>query len=221
MAMDEATRAASEILESTSAGVQEPDRSGRPLHYRRAGSRDAWPKTSGAPCSTAARQIEPRARRWCMLLASDRRIEAGAITRMPLRSPSPIGPRARTGVAGEFPRDLGQLRRRADRRPCACTTGLSGAPVDPTLLSTKRSPPSRPWRRCDLLSRALVPSAPDRARQWRPISATARCRAHELRARSGDARRAIAAMEARYRRGPLGSRTLENPATTGVWGYFH
>ncbi|MFL6857021.1 MAG: DNA mismatch repair protein MutS [Allosphingosinicella sp.] len=114
------------------------------------------------------------------------------------------------------PRDLGQLRdglneaRRLHAR-------LAGLPEPPPLLAALLPALTGHGELTDLLSRALVPSPPIEASQGGYIAEGYDAALDALRAAGGEGRRAIAALEARYRQ-QTGVATLKI-RHNGVLGY--
>jgi DNA mismatch repair protein MutS len=121
-------------------------------------------------------------------------------------------------VAGRgSPRDLGQLRDGLSEA-MRLHHWLSAAPDKPALLDRVLPRLTGHGALTDWLTRALVPSPPTERSGGGYIADGYDAALDELRATSGDARRAIAAMEARYR-DETGIATLKI-RHNGVLGYF-
>ncbi|HEX8670080.1 MAG TPA: DNA mismatch repair protein MutS, partial [Allosphingosinicella sp.] len=102
-------------------------------------------------------------------------------------------------VAGRgCPRDLGQLRDGLDQAR-RLHTRLAALPDRPPLLETLLPSLTGHGELVDLLSRALVPSPPIDAAQGGYIAEGYDAALDDLRATGGEGRRAIAALETRYR----------------------
>ena len=213
MAMDEATRASLEILESTSGGragslVGAVDRC-----VSGAGSR-LLAEDLSAPLLDAA-AIE--ARLALVQFWRDRPIERAQL-RDALRAIPDLGRALGRVVAGRgSPRDLGQLRDGLSEA-MRLHHWLRGAPDRPALLDDVLDRLTGHGALTDWLARALVPSPPTERSGGGYIADGYDAALDELRATSGDARRAIAAMEARYR-DETGIATLKI-RHNGVLGYF-
>ena len=213
MAMDEATRASLEILESTTGG-----RSGSLIGavdrcVTGAGSRLLAEDLSAPLLDVAA--IE--ARLALVQFWRDRPIERAQL-RDGLRAIPDLGRALGRVVAGRgSPRDLGQLRDGLSEA-MRLHRWLSGAPDRPALLNDMLAHLTGHGALTDLLGRALVPSPPTERSNGGYIADGYDAALDELRATSGDARRAIAAMEARYR-DETGITTLKI-RHNGVLGYF-
>jgi DNA mismatch repair protein MutS len=213
MAMDEATRASLEILESTTGGragslIGAVDRC-----VTGAGSR-LLAEDLSAPLLDAA-AIE--ARLALVQFWRDRPIERAQL-RENLRAIPDLGRALGRVVAGRgSPRDLGQLRDGLTEA-ARLHHWLSGAPDRPALLDQVLARLTGHGALTDLLARALVPSPPTERGNGGFIADGYDAALDELRATSGDARRAIAAMEARYR-DETGIATLKI-RHNGVLGYF-
>ena len=213
MAMDAATRASLEILESTTGGragslIGAVDRC-----VTGAGSR-LLAEDLSAPLLDMA-QIE--ARLALVQFWRDRPIERAQL-REGLRAIPDLGRALGRVVAGRgSPRDLGQLRDGLSEA-MRLHHWLSGAPDRPALLDAVLAKLTGHGALTDLLSRALVPSPPTERSGGGFIADGYDAALDELRATSGDARRAIAAMEARYR-DETGIATLKI-RHNGVLGYF-
>ncbi|HEY5722251.1 MAG TPA: DNA mismatch repair protein MutS [Allosphingosinicella sp.] len=102
-------------------------------------------------------------------------------------------------VAGRFgPRDLGQLRDGLDEAR-RLHGRLAALPDPPALLESLLPALTGHGALVDLLSRALVPSPPIDSSQGGYIAEGYDAALDDLRATGGEGRRAIAALEARYR----------------------
>ena len=213
MAMDAATRASLEILESAAGGragslIGAVDRC-----VTGAGSRLLAEDLSAPLLDTAA--IE--ARLALVQFWRDRPIERAQL-REALRGIPDLGRALGRVVAGRgSPRDLGQLRDGLTEA-MRLHHWLSGAPDKPPLLDEVILRLAGHGALTDLLSRALVPSPPTERSGGGFIGDGYDAALDELRATAGDARRAIAAMEARYR-DETGIATLKI-RHNGVLGYF-
>jgi DNA mismatch repair protein MutS len=147
----------------------------------------------------------------------DRPIERAQL-RDTLRAIPDLGRALGRVVAGRgSPRDLGQLRDGLSEAT-RLHHWLSGAPDRPALLDAVLAKLTGHGALTDWLSRALVPSPPTERGNGGFIADGYDAALDELRATSGDARRAIAAMEARYR-DETGIATLKI-RHNGVLGYF-
>ncbi len=213
MAMDAATRGSLEILESAQGGrtgslIGAVDRC-----VTGAGSR-LLAEDLSAPLLDAA-QIE--ARLALVQFWRDRPIERAQL-RDVLRSVPDLGRALGRVVAGRgSPRDLGQLRDGLSEA-ARLHHWLAAAPDKPALLSDVTARLTGHGALTDLLSRALVPSPPTERSGGGFIADGFDAGLDELRATSGDARRAIAAMEARYREDTgIASLKIRH---NGVLGYF-
>ncbi|MBA4042951.1 MAG: DNA mismatch repair protein MutS [Erythrobacter sp.] len=213
MAMDAATRTSLEILESTTGGragslIGAVDRC-----VTGAGSRLLAEDLSAPLLDRAA--IE--ARLALVQFWRDRPIERAQLREI-LRSIPDLGRALGRVVAGRgSPRDLGQLRDGLSEA-MRLHHWLSGAPDRPALLNDVLRRLTGHGALTDWLSRALVPSPPTERSNGGYIADGYDAALDELRATSGDARRAIAAMEARYR-DETGIATLKI-RHNGVLGYF-
>ncbi|MET0270596.1 MAG: DNA mismatch repair protein MutS, partial [Sphingomonas sp.] len=140
-----------------------------------------------------------------------------ASLRASLRAAPDIGRALGRLAAGRgSPRDLGQLRDGlAEARTLHAR--LAALPDRPPLLDTIATRLAGHGALIDLLARALVPSPPVDAAQGGYISEGYDPALDELRAAGGEGRRAIAALEARYRQatGIAGLKIRHN----GVLGY--
>jgi DNA mismatch repair protein MutS len=147
----------------------------------------------------------------------DRPIERAQL-RDVLRAIPDLGRALGRVVAGRgSPRDLGQLRDGLSEA-MRLHHWLSGAPDRPVLLNDVLARLTGHGALTDWLARALVPSPPTERSNGGYIADGYDAALDELRATSGDARRAIAAMEARYR-DETGIATLKI-RHNGVLGYF-
>lgn len=213
MAMDEATRASLEILECTTGGrtgslIGAVDRC-----VTGPGSR-LLAEDLSVPLLDLARIDERLAlvRFWC-----DRPIERAKLREI-LRGIPDLGRALGRVVAGRgSPRDCGQLRDGLIEA-MRMHSWLVGAPDRPALLDKTLVRLTGHGALTDLLGRALVTSPPTERSNGGFIADGYDAALDELRATSGDARRAIAAMEARYR-DETGIATLKI-RHNGVLGYF-
>jgi len=214
MAMDAATRASLEILESTTVGSRAGSLIGAVDRcVTGAGSR-LLAEDLSAPLLDVG-QIE--ARLGLVQFWRDRPIERAQL-REALRAIPDLGRALGRVVAGRgSPRDLGQLRDGLSEA-MRLHHWLSGAPDRPALLDQVLAKLTGHGALTDWLSRALVPSPPTERGSGGFIADGYDAALDELRATSGDARRAIAAMEARYR-DETGIATLKI-RHNGVLGYF-
>ena len=214
MAMDAATRASLEILESTNGGGRAGSLIGAVDRcVTGAGSR-LLAEDLSAPLLDVG-QIE--ARLALVQFWRDRPIERSQL-RDALRGISDLSRALGRVVAGRgSPRDLGQLR------DGLCEAArlqhwLAGAPDKPALLDSVLARLTGHGALTDHLARALVPTPPTERSSGGFIADGYDAGLDELRATSGDARRAIAAMEARYRE-ETGIPALKI-RHNGVLGYF-
>jgi DNA mismatch repair protein MutS len=213
MAMDEATRASLEILEASNGAragslIGAVDRC-----VTGAGSRLLAEDLSAPLLDVAA--IE--ARLALVQFWRDRPIERAQL-REALRAIPDLGRALGRVVAGRgSPRDLGQLRDGLTEA-ARLHHWLSGAPDKPALLGEMLARLTGHGALTDWLARALVPSPPTERNNGGFIADGYDAALDELRSVSGDARRAIAAMEARYR-DETGIATLKI-RHNGVLGYF-
>lgn len=213
LAMDEATRASLEILEASTGGragslIGAVDRCATG-----AGSRLLAEDLSAPLTDKAA--IE--ARLHLVQFWRDRPIERARL-REALRSLPDIGRALGRVVAGRgSPRDLGQLRDGLGEAQ-RLHGWLTGAPDRPALLDDILTRLTGHGALTDHFSRALVQSPPTEREQGGYIAEGFDAALDELRAAAGNARRAIAAMEARYRdeTGIAALKIRHN----GVLGYF-
>lgn len=213
MAMDEATRASLEILESTSGGrvgslIGAVDRC-----VTGAGSRLLAEDLSAPLLDRAA--IE--ARLALVQFWRDRPIERAQLREALRAIPDLSRALGRVVASRGSPRDLGQLRDGLSEA-MRLHHWLSGAPDRPALLDTVLANLTGHGALIDWLARALVPAPPTERAGGGYIADGYDAALDELRTTSGDARRAIAAMEARYRH-ETGIATLKI-RHNGVLGYF-
>ena len=213
MAMDAATRTSLEILESSQGG-----RAGSLI-----GAVDRC--VTGAGARLLAEDLSAplmdrgdiEARLALVQFWRDRPIERSQLRDVLLRLPD-IGRALGRVVAGRgSPRDLGQLRdglSEANR----LHHGLAGMPDRPSLLDAVLARLAGHGALTDHLDRALVSSPPTERSGGGFIADGYDAALDELRAMSGNSRRAIAAMEARYR-DETGIATLKI-RHNGVLGYF-
>lgn len=214
MAMDAATRASLEILESANGGGRAGSLIGAVDRcVTGAGSR-LLAEDLSAPLLDAA-AIQARLALVQFWLA--RPIERAQL-RDALRAIPDLGRALGRVVAGRgSPRDLGQLRDGLSEA-MRLHHWLIGAPDKPALLDEVLTRLTGHGALTDWLARALVPTPPTERSGGGFIADGYDAALDELRATSGDARRAIAAMEARYR-DETGIATLKI-RHNGVLGYF-
>ena len=213
MAMDEATRASLEILESTTGGRSSSLIGAVDRCVTGAGSRLLAEDLSAPLLDRAA--IEERLA--LVQFWRDRPIERAQL-RDALRAIPDLGRALGRVVAGRgSPRDLGQLRDGLTEA-MRLHHWLSGAPDRPALLNDVLARLTGHGALTDWLAHALVPSPPTERSHGGYIADGYDAALDQLRATSGDARRAIAAMEARYR-DETGIATLKI-RHNGVLGYF-
>jgi DNA mismatch repair protein MutS len=213
MAMDEATRASLEILESTTGGRASSLIGAVDRCVTGAGSRLLAEDLSAPLLDVSV--IE--ARLALVQFWRDRPIERAQL-REALRAIPDLSRALGRVVAGRgSPRDLGQLRDGLSEA-ARLHHWLSGAPDRPVLLDDVLARLAGHGALTDWLARALVPSPPTERSSGGFIADGYDAALDELRATSGDARRAIAAMEARYR-DETGIATLKI-RHNGVLGYF-
>ncbi|MFN4020691.1 MAG: DNA mismatch repair protein MutS [Erythrobacter sp.] len=213
MAMDEATRASLEILENATG-----ERAGSLI-----GAVDRC--VTGAGARLLAEDLSAPLLDLAMIEARlalvqfwrDRPIERASL-REALRAIPDLGRALGRVVAGRgSPRDLGQLRDGLSEA-ARLHHWLSDAPDRPALLDAVIARLTGHGALIDGLARALVPSPPTERSGGGFIADGYDAALDELRATSGDARRAIAAMEARYRE-ETGIASLK-VRHNGVLGYF-
>jgi DNA mismatch repair protein MutS len=213
LAMDEATRASLEILQSSQGGrrgslVEAVDRC-----VTGAGARQLAEDLSAPLTDIAAINARLELVSWLhddALLREDLR---GVLRALP-----DVGRALGRVVAGRgSPRDLGQLRDglHEARR---IHDHLSARPDLPALLTTLLPSLAGHGALVDLFARALVPAPPTERSQGGFIAEGYDAALDELRRMSGNARRAIAALETRYR-GDTGIAALKI-RHNGVLGYF-
>ena len=213
LAMDEATRASLEILEASTGGRAGSLIGAVERCATGAGSRLLAEDLSAPLTDKAA--IE--ARLHLVQFWRDRPIERARL-REALRSLPDIGRALGRVVAGRgSPRDLGQLRDGLGEAQ-RLHGWLTGAPDRPALLDDVLTHLTGHGALTDHFSRALVQSPPTERGQGGYIAEGFDAALDELRAAAGNARRAIAAMEARYRdeTGIAALKIRHN----GVLGYF-
>jgi DNA mismatch repair protein MutS len=213
MAMDEATRASLEILEAAQGG-----RSGSLI-----GAVDRCVSGAGARLlaeDLSAPLLDKTAIEERLALVQfwrDRPIERAQLRDI-LRAIPDLGRALGRVVAGRgSPRDLGQLRDGL-AEAMRLHHWLSGAPDRPALLDNLLARLTGHGALTDWFSRALVPSPPTERGNGGYIADGYDAALDELRATAGDARRAIAALEARYR-DETGIASLKI-RHNGVLGYF-
>ncbi|MEL1251640.1 DNA mismatch repair protein MutS [Aurantiacibacter gilvus] len=213
MAMDEATRASLEILSS-----QQGTRTGSLIAaidrcVTGAGARQLAEDLAAPLADRAA--IEERLALVSFILA-DPLLRADL--RGLLRSLPDIGRALGRIVAGRgSPRDLGQVRDGLNEARRIHGV-LQGQPDRPALLDALLPHLTGHGELTDLLSRALVPSPPTERQNGGYIAEGYDAALDDLRDTSGNARRAIAALEARYRE-ETGTPSLKIKHN-GVLGYF-
>ncbi|WP_240310982.1 DNA mismatch repair protein MutS [Altererythrobacter sp. ZODW24] len=213
MAMDEATRASLEILSAQTGGragslVAAVDRC-----VTGAGARQLSDDLSAPLTDTAAIGERLALVRW---LHADPLIRADL--REVLRALPDIGRALGRVVAGRgSPRDLGQVRDGLNEAR-RIRDFLEGKPDVPSLLTQLLPAMGGHGALTDLLSRALVPAPPTERAKGGFIAEGYDAALDELRQVSGNARRAIAAMETRYR-DETGIASLKIKHN-GVLGYF-
>ncbi|WP_120076429.1 DNA mismatch repair protein MutS [Aurantiacibacter odishensis] len=213
MAMDEATRASLEILASQQGG-----RSGSLIAaidrcVTGAGARQLAEDLSAPLADRQA--IEGRLALVDYIL-QDPLLRSDL--RDMLRSLPDIGRALGRLVAGRgSPRDLGQIRDGLSEARRIHDL-LQGKPDRPPLLDTLLPHFRGHGELTDLLSRALVPSPPTERQSGGYVAEGYDAALDDLREVSGNARRAIAAMEARYRE-ETGTPSLKI-RHNGVLGYF-
>ncbi len=213
LAMDEATRASLEILVSSQGGrrgslIEAVDRC-----VTGAGARQLADDLS-APLTDAA-QIE--ARLALVQWLNDDALLRGDL-RAVLRSAPDLGRALGRVVAGRgSPRDLGQLRDGLSEAR-RVHDHLKGRAERPALLEALLPHLTGHGALTDLYSRALVPAPPTERGQGGYIAEGYDHALDELRRISGDARRAIAALEAKYREAT--GITALKIRHNGVLGYF-
>ena len=213
LAMDEATRTSLEILESQQGGRAGSLLAAVDRCVTGAGARQLAEDLSAPLTDKGAIEARLALVRWFhadSLLRGD--------LREVLRGLPDIGRALGRIVAGRgSPRDLGQLR---DGLSEARRTRdfLQAKPDRPALLDELLPMLGGHGALTDLLSRALVPSPPTERQNGGFIAEGYDAALDELRQVSGNARRAIAALEAKYR-GETGIAALKI-RHNGVLGYF-
>ena len=213
LAMDEATRTSLEILESQQGGRTGSLLAAVDRCVAGAGARQLAEDLSAPLTDKGAIEARLALVRWFhadSLLRGD--------LREVLRGLPDIGRALGRIVAGRgSPRDLGQLR---DGLSEARRTRdfLQAKPDRPALLDELLPMLGGHGALTDLLSRALVPSPPTERQNGGFIAEGYDAALDELRQVSGNARRAIAALEAKYR-GETGIAALKI-RHNGVLGYF-
>ena len=213
LAMDEATRTSLEILESQQGGRAGSLLAAVDRCVTGAGARQLAEDLSAPLTDKSAIEARLALVRWFhadSLLRGD--------LREVLRGLPDIGRALGRIVAGRgSPRDLGQLR---DGLSEARRTRdfLQAKPDRPALLGELLPMLGGHGALTDLLSRALVPSPPTERQNGGFIAEGYDAALDELRQVSGNARRAIAALEAKYR-GETGIAALKI-RHNGVLGYF-
>ena len=213
LAMDEATRTSLEILESQQGGRTGSLLAAVDRCVTGAGARQLAEDLSAPLTDKSAIEARLALVRWFhadSLLRGD--------LREVLRGLPDIGRALGRIVAGRgSPRDLGQLR---DGLSEARRTRdfLQAKPDRPALLGELLPMLGGHGALTDLLSRALVPSPPTERQNGGFIAEGYDAALDELRQVSGNARRAIAALEAKYR-GETGIAALKI-RHNGVLGYF-
>lgn len=213
MVMDEATRASLEILESQSGGRAGSLIAAIDRCSTGAGSR-LLAEDLAAPLLDVA-TID--ARLVLVKFWRDRPIERANL-RDALRALPDIGRALGRVVAGRgSPRDLGQIRDGLGEAR-RLHDWLSNETDRPTLLDDLLPSLAGHGALTDWLSRALIASPPTERASGGYIAEGYDASLDELREVSGNARRAIAAMEARYR-GETGIGSLKIKHN-GVLGYF-
>ena len=213
LAMDEATRTSLEILESQQGGRTGSLLAAVDRCVTGAGARQLAEDLSAPLTDKSAIEARLALVRWFhadSLLRGD--------LREVLRGLPDIGRALGRVVAGRgSPRDLGQLR---DGLSEARRTRdfLQAKPDRPALLGELLPVLGGHGALTDLLSRALVPSPPTERQNGGFIAEGYDAALDELRQVSGNARRAIAALEAKYR-SETGIAALKI-RHNGVLGYF-
>ena len=213
LAMDEATRASLEIVESQQGGRAGSLLAAVDRCVTGAGARQLAEDLSAPLTDKAVIEARLAMVQWChadSLLRAD--------VRDVLRGLPDIGRAVGRVVAGRgSPRDLGQLR---DGLGEARRLGdfLQTRPTRPALLDELLPSLGGHGALTDVLSRALVPSPPTERQSGGFIAEGYDAALDELRQISGNARRAIAALEAKYR-GETGISALKI-RHNGVLGYF-
>ena len=213
MAMDEATRASLEILEAQRGGRQGSLIAAIDRCATGAGARQLADDLSAPLTDRAAIEARLALVGW---LHADSLLRADL--REVLRALPDIGRALGRIVAGRgSPRDLGQVR---DGLAEARRIGdyLQGKPDRPALIERLLPAMGGHGALVDLLQRALVPAPPTERQNGGFIAEGYDAALDELRQTSGNARRAIAALEGRYRE-DTGIAALKIKHN-GVLGYF-
>lgn len=213
MAMDEATRASLEILEAQRGGRQGSLIAAIDRCATGAGARQLADDLSAPLTDRGAIEARLALVGW---LHADPLLRADL--REVLRALPDIGRALGRIVAGRgSPRDLGQVR---DGLAEARRIGdyLQGKPDRPALLERLLPAMGGHGALVDLLQRALVPAPPTERQNGGFIAEGYDAALDELRQTSGNARRAIAALEGRYRE-DTGIAALKIKHN-GVLGYF-
>jgi len=213
MVMDEATRASLEILESAQGGrngslVATLDRCSTGAGSRMLAEDLAAPLLDAQAITDRLALVQ---------YFRDRPIERAALRDL-LRALPDLGRSLGRLVAERgSPRDLGQIRDALSKAQ-GIQTGLSALPDRPALLDQLLPSLTGHGALIGWLSSALVASPPTERSGGGYIADGYDASLDELRATSGNARRAIAAMEARYR-DETGISSLKIKHN-GVLGYF-
>jgi DNA mismatch repair protein MutS len=213
LAMDEATRASLEILESSAGG-----RAGSLLAAIDRCVTGAGARQLAEDLSAPLREKSPIEARLALVQWFHANSLLRADVRDVLRSLPDVGRALGRVVAGRgSPRDLGQLRDGLSEAR-RLRDYLQGKPEGPALLGELLPCLGGHGALTDLLSRALVPSPPTERQSGGFIAEGYDAALDELRRVSGNARRAIAALEAKYRdeSGIAALKIRHN----GVLGYF-
>ncbi len=213
MAMDEATRASLEILEAQRGGRQGSLIAAIDRCATGAGARQLADDLSAPLTDRDAIEARLALVGW---LHADPLLRADL--REVLRALPDIGRALGRIVAGRgSPRDLGQVRDGlAEAR--RIRDHLQGKPDRPALLERLLPAMGGHGALVDLLQRALVPAPPTERQNGGFIAEGYDAALDELRQTSGNARRAIAALEGRYRE-ETGIAALKIKHN-GVLGYF-
>ncbi|RIV77602.1 DNA mismatch repair protein MutS [Pelagerythrobacter aerophilus] len=213
MAMDEATRASLEILEAQRGGRQGSLIAAIDRCATGAGARQLADDLSAPLTDRGAIEARLALVGW---LHADPLLRADL--REVLRALPDIGRALGRIVAGRgSPRDLGQVRDGlAEAR--RIRDHLQGKPDRPALLERLLPAMGGHGALVDLLQRALVPAPPTERQNGGFIAEGYDAALDELRQTSGSARRAIAALEGRYRE-DTGIAALKIKHN-GVLGYF-
>ncbi|MEL6486464.1 MAG: DNA mismatch repair protein MutS, partial [Pseudomonadota bacterium] len=213
MVMDEATRASLEILASSTGGREGSLVATLDRCVTGAGSR-LLAEDLSAPLLDVSAIIDRLA---LVQYFRDRPIERANLRDL-LRGLPDLGRALGRMVVGRgSPRDLGQVRD-ALREAQGIETGLSALPDKPPMLDALLPRLTGHGALTDWLTRALVASPPTERSGGGYIADGYDAGLDELRGTSGNARKAIAAMEARYR-DDTGIASLKIKHN-GVLGYF-